>query len=269
MSFETLIYEVVDNVATITLNRPDAANAMSPACAKEFAEVAIEADDADDVRAVVLTGAGKMFCAGGDLGAFAHAGTGARKLLMQMTGDLHLGLSRLARGNAPVIGAINGTAAGAGFSLVMACDLAIAAESAVFTMAYTKAGLSPDGSSTYHMPRKLGDRRARELMLTNRVLKAHEALDWGVVNQVVPDAEVLEVATELAKKLARGPTLAYGAVKTLLNGSFDQTLESQMELEGAGGGLGKLLEGVIKPGADSGGSAKPDIGGALKKLLGN
>ncbi len=231
MSFETLTYEVADNVATITFNRPEAANAMSPAGAKEFSEVATEADDDDHVRAVILTGAGKMFCAGGDLGAFASAGAGARKLLMQMTGDLHVGLSRLARGNAPVIGAINGTAAGAGFSLVMACDLAVAAESAVFTMAYTKAGLSPDGSSTYHMPRKLGDSRTRELMLTNRVLTAGEALDWGVVNQVVPDAEVLVVATGLAKKLASGPTLAFGAVKRLLNGSFDQTLESQMELE--------------------------------------
>jgi 2-(1,2-epoxy-1,2-dihydrophenyl)acetyl-CoA isomerase len=130
-----------------------------------------------------------------------------------------------------VIGAVNGTAAGAGFSLVMACDLAVAAESAVFTMAYTNAGLSPDGGSTFYMPRKIGDRRTRELMLTNRVLKAPEALTWGIVNDVVPDAEVLDRATKLAGRLAAGPTLAFGAVKNLLNGSFDQTLESQMELE--------------------------------------
>ena len=97
-----------------------------------------------------------MFCAGGDLGSFAKAGSGARKLIMEMAGDLHMGLSRLARTSAPVVGAINGTAAGAGLSLVMACDLAIAAESAVFTMAYTKAGLTPDASSTYFMPRKIG-----------------------------------------------------------------------------------------------------------------
>ena len=180
---------------------------------------------------MVLTGAGKMFCAGGDLGCFARAGSGARKLIMEMAGDLHMGLSRLARTSAPVIGAINGTAAGAGLSLVMACDLAIAAQSAVFTMAYTRAGLTPDGSSTFYMPRKIGDRRARELMLTNRVLSSAEALEWGVVNEVVPNEEVLPRAGALAQKLATGPTAAFGGVKTLLNGTFDQTLESQMELE--------------------------------------
>ena len=231
MSFETLNYEVANNVATITFNRPEAANAMGPLMAKEFGAAAIDADGDPAVRTIVLTGAGKMFCAGGDLGAFAHAGAGARKLLMQMTGDLHLGLSRLARSKAPVIGAVNGTAAGAGFSLVMACDLAIAAESAVFTMAYTRAGLSPDGSSTYYMPRKIGDRRARELMLTNRLLSSQEALEWGIVNQVVADADLLGEAQGLAQRLASGPTAAFAAVKSLLNGSFDQTLESQMELE--------------------------------------
>ena len=180
---------------------------------------------------MVLTGAGKVFCAGGDLGEFAAAGDGARTLIMKMTGDLHLALSRLARNAAPVIAAVNGTAAGAGFSLLMAADLAIAAESAVMTMAYTNAGLSPDGSSTYYMPRKIGDRRARELMLTNRVLNAREALDWGVVNQVVADADVLDAAHKLAQKLAQGPTQAFGQVKALLDGSFDHSLESQMELE--------------------------------------
>ena len=231
MNFETLIYEVADNVATITFNSPKTANTMSPLGAREFRAVAEAADDDRDVRAVVLTGAGKMFCAGGDLGSFAKAGSGARKLIMEMAGDLHMGLSRLARTRAPVIGAINGTAAGAGLSLVMACDLAIAAESAVFTMAYTRAGLSPDGSSTFYMPRKIGDRRTRELMLTNRVLSSAEALDWGVVNEVVQNEEVLPRAYALAQKLASGPTAAFGGVKTLLNGTFDQTLESQMELE--------------------------------------
>ncbi len=231
MSFETLIFTVADGVATITFNRPEAANAMGPDCARELSEVAILCDDDPAVRAVVMTGAGSMFCAGGDLGAFVKAGAGAKSLLKKMAGDLHMGLSRLSRGAAPVIAAVNGTAAGAGFSLVMAADLAIAAESAVFTMAYTRAGLSPDGSSTYFMPRKIGDRRTRELMLTNRVLNATEALAWGVVNQVVADDEVVAVALELAQKLAKGPTLANGAVKTLLNGTFDQSLESQMELE--------------------------------------
>ena len=231
MSYETLLFAVEDGIATITINRPDAANAMSPQCAAELADVALRCDDDPSVRAVVITGTGRMFCAGGDLGAFAKAGAGAKSLLKKMAGDLHMGLSRFARMSAPVIGAVNGTAAGAGFSLVMACDLAVAAESAVFTMAYTNAGLSPDGGSTFYMPRKIGDRRTRELMLTNRVLKAPEALAWGIVNEVVADAEVADRARSLAGRLAAGPTLAFGALKNLLNGSFDQTLESQMELE--------------------------------------
>lgn len=231
MEFETLLYEVGDGVATITINRPEAANAMSPQMALDLSEVAILCDDDPAVRAVVVTGAGKMFCAGGDLGTFAAAGQGAKSLIKKMAGDLHMGLSRLARGNAPVVAAVNGTAAGAGLSLVMACDLAVAAESAVFTMAYTRAGLVPDGSSTFYMPRKIGDRRTRELMLTNRVLKAEEAVEWGIVNQVTADDDLVETALDLARELARGPTMAFGAVKTLLNGTFDQTLESQMELE--------------------------------------
>ena len=231
MSFETLLFDVAGGVATITINRPDAANAMSPVMAAEIAEVALRCDDDPGVRAVVITGAGRLFCAGGDLGAFAAAGDGAKSLIKKMATDLHVGLSRLARGTAPVIAAVNGTAAGAGFSLCMATDLAIAAESAVFTMAYTRAGLSPDGGSTFHMPRKIGDRRTRELMLTNRVLTAAEALEWGIVNKVVADDEVLPESQALAAELAAGPTLAFGAVKTLLNSTFDQSLEAQLELE--------------------------------------
>ena len=231
MNFETLLFDVADGVATITINRPDAANAMSPAVARDLAEVALRCDDDAAVRAVVITGAGKMFCAGGDLGTFAAAGDEVKSLIKKMATDLHVGLSRLARGNAPVIAAVNGTAAGAGMSLCMATDLAIAAESAMFTMAYTRAGLSPDGSSTYYMPRRIGDRRTRELMLTNRLLNAQEALEWGIVNKVVADEQVLDEAQALARELAAGPTLAFGAVKSLLNSSFDHSLEAQMELE--------------------------------------
>lgn len=232
MDFESLLFDVAEGVATITINRPAAANAIDAVCAKEFFHAAALCDDDPAVRAVVLTGAGKMFCAGGDLGAFAEAEGQARSLLKQIAGYLHMGLSRLCRCPAPVVGAINGTAAGAGFSLVMATDLAIAARSAVFTMAYTRAGLSPDGGSTYFMPRKIGDRRTRELMLTNRVLNAEEALEWGIVTEVVDDDQVVASATKLARELAAGPTLAHGAIKNLLNGTFDQSLESQMELEG-------------------------------------
>lgn len=231
MDYQTLNFDVDSGVATITLNRPEALNAMSPAMAKELHEVALQIDANNTVRAVILTGTGKAFCAGGDLGAFVAAGEQARTLILQMTGDLHLALSRLSRNRAPVIAAVNGTAAGAGFSLAMAADLAIAEEQAVFTMAYTNAGLSPDGSSTYFMPRKIGDRRTRELMLTNRLLTAPEALDWGVVNQVVEGGGALAAARVMATGMAQGPTEAYAQVKRLLDSSFSQSLETQMELE--------------------------------------
>tara|TARA_B100000035_G_scaffold165672_1_gene141359 strand:+ start:2126 stop:2914 length:789 start_codon:yes stop_codon:yes gene_type:complete len=231
MDYQTLNFDVDSGVATITLNRPEALNAMSPAMAKELHEVALQIDANNSVRAVILTGTGKAFCAGGDLGAFVAAGEQARTLILQMTGDLHLALSRLSRNRAPVIAAVNGTAAGAGFSLAMAADLAIAEEQAVFTMAYTNAGLSPDGSSTYFMPRKIGDRRTRELMLTNRLLTAPEALDWGVVNQVVEGGGALAAARVMASGMAQGPTEAYAQVKRLLDSSFSQSLETQMELE--------------------------------------
>ena len=231
MSYEAIEFEVRDSVACITLNRPAVGNALSPQMTRELSAAAIRCDDDPAIRAVVLTGAGKLFCAGGDLGVFSEAGENAKSVIKEMAGDLHMALSRFARMAPPVIAAVNGTAGGAGMSLVMACDLAIAADNAKFTMAYTNAGLSPDGSSTFYMPRKIGDRKTRELMLTNRVLNAVEAESWGVVNQVVGAGEALDVAMALASKLAAGPTRAYGAVKTLLNETFEHGLESQMELE--------------------------------------
>lgn len=231
MSYETITLEVDGNVATLTLNRPEAANAMNPLMAREMSRAAIVCDEDPAIRAVILTGSGRMFCAGGDLGEFAEAGDGRPALIKEMAGDLHLAISRLTRMNAPVIAAVNGTAAGAGFSLAVAADLAISADNARYVMAYTAAGLSPDGSSTYFLPRRVGDRRARELMLTNRMLKADEAMTWGLVNEVVPADELMSRARELATSLAAGPTLAFGEVKSLLNASFDNGLETQMELE--------------------------------------
>ena len=234
MNLETLLFSIEDNIATITLNRPDAANAMNPTMARELSQLAIACDESADVRAVVIRASGKMFCAGGDLGAFSEAGDEVSALIKEMAGDLHMGISRLSRMDAPVIAAINGTAAGAGFSLAIAADLTVSVDSAKFVMAYTNAGLSPDGSSTYFLPRRIGDRRARELMLTNRVLSAEEALAWGIINQVVPEDELDSSVATLAATIAAGPTRAFGQVKSLLNSSFDNGLETQMELESRG-----------------------------------
>ncbi len=230
-SYSMIQLERDGGIARLILDRPDSANALNLPMAMELMQAAIELDEDASVRAVILTGNGKMFCAGGDLGAMKEAGDGASAYIKEMAGYLHLAILGFARMRAPIIAAVNGTAAGAGFSMVCATDLAIAAETAKFTMAYTGAGLSPDGSSTYYLPRIIGQRRTVELMLTNRVLNSADALEWGIVNQVVPDAEVDATAGKLAAQLAQGATLSFGKVKQLLLASSSESLETQMELE--------------------------------------
>ena len=231
MELETLELAVENGVAHIVLNRPNAANAIDLQMSKELLQVGIDLDERDDVRAVLVRSNGKMFCAGGDLGSFAKAGERMPALLKEMTVHLHAAITRLVRGRAPVVAAVQGAAAGAGLSLACACDLVVAAESTKFTMAYTRAGLTPDGSSTHFLPRLIGRHRTLEMILTNRTLSAGEALDWGLVTRVVAEDDLLGEATALAETLARGPTGAFGAAKRLVSSSFSETLESQMELE--------------------------------------
>ena len=177
MEFEKIRFDVDGNVATITFNRPDNANSMDRQLMYELLHAAIRCDEDRSIRAVVATGSGAFFSAGGDLSAFAEADGGAGALLKEMTTYFHGAISRFSRMDAPIIAAVNGTAAGAGFSFAAACDIAIAADTAMFTSAYTAASLTPDGSSTYFVPRLVGMRRAMELMLTNRRLSAAEALE--------------------------------------------------------------------------------------------
>ena len=230
-SYTTLALDVRDGVAEITLNRPEAANALNAEMGRELHDAVLRCDADDAVRALIITGSGRFFCAGGDLKSFAAQRDDLPRHLKQVTADFHAAVSRLNRMDAPVLMAINGVAAGAGFSFALAGDLALAAESARFTMAYTRAGLTPDGSSTYFLPRLVGLRRAKELTLTNRTLSAAEALAWGLVNQVVPDAELLPAARALASELATGATLALGAAKRLLDSGLNATLETAMEDE--------------------------------------
>jgi 2-(1,2-epoxy-1,2-dihydrophenyl)acetyl-CoA isomerase len=231
VAFEKIRFEVDEGVALLTFDRPDHAHAMDKPMMAELMHAAIRCDEDPGIRSVIVTGSGRFFSAGGDLASFGEAGNGAGALLKEMTTYFHAAVSRFSRMDAPIIAAVNGMAAGAGFSFVAACDLAIAAESARFTSAYTAASLTPDGSSTYFVPRLLGLRRSMELMLTNRRLSAAEALEWGLVNQVVPDDQLMDAAMELARSLADGATLAFGAVKRMLHDSFAGTLETQMELE--------------------------------------
>jgi len=232
--YQNIQFELRGNVALITLNRPHAANGIDIPLSRELMMAAIECDENPAIRAVVITGAGKMFCAGGDLISFSSFGDKIAHGIKEITTYLHAATSRFARMNAPVITAINGTAAGAGMSLAIAGDYVIAGEAAKFTMAYTAAGLSPDGSSTFYLPRLIGLRRAQELILTNRRLSAQEAFEWQLVNRVVPDADMLPEAMKLAEQFANGPTVAFGTVKKLLIATYDQSLETQMELEARG-----------------------------------
>jgi 2-(1,2-epoxy-1,2-dihydrophenyl)acetyl-CoA isomerase len=247
MAYDTIDLDVRDGVAHLTLHRPDAANAINLELARDLlaATLAIAADPS--ARVVLLAGAGKMFCAGGDVKGFATEDD-LPTYLRETLGPLHGAITNLVRGDAPVVAAVQGSAAGAGMGFVGASDLVVAAESAKFVMAYTGVGLTPDGSSSWFLPRMVGLRRALELTFTNRVLSAAEALEWGLVTQVVPDDELHDAAAGLAAKLAAGPARALAAAKRLLHTSLEETLETHLAREAeaisAASGTPEGIEGV-------------------------
>ncbi len=228
-----ILFDLTDGVATVTLNRPDAANALDVPTLEELLPIAIRCDS-NDVRAVILTGAGEgFFCAGGDLKSFA-SDPKIDALLKSGTTYFHGAIAKLMRMRAPLIVAVNGQAAGGGMSLALIGDIVLCADHVKFTMGYTAAGLCMDGSSSYFLPRVVGMRRAMELTLTNRQLDANEAVEMGVATRAVPKDELMAEAQKLASRFAAGPTGAYGWVKRLLGDSFSNSLETQMELETRG-----------------------------------
>jgi len=231
MELKTIDFTVADGVATITLDRPDAANALDLRMSQDLLSVASHCDANPAIRAVILTGRGRMFSAGGDITSFVAAGEDVSELMRNMTAFLHSAVARFLRMNAPLITAVNGAAAGAGLSMALMGDIILAASSAKLTMAYTKLGVSPDGSSSFTLPRLVGMARAKEMMLLNPVYSADEAAAKGLVTAVVPDEQLMAKAQEIAAQLARGPTVAYGEAKRLLADTFSNTLETQMEME--------------------------------------
>jgi 2-(1,2-epoxy-1,2-dihydrophenyl)acetyl-CoA isomerase len=228
--YQTIKFEQAGAITRITLNRPDAANGMNDTMTRELADAARRCDT-EATKVVLITGSGRFFCAGGDLKSFASAPSRGR-YIKGVADDLHRAISTFARMDAVLITAVNGVAAGAGFSIAVTGDLVLAAESASFTMAYTRAGLSPDGSSSYYLPRLIGIRKTQELMLTNRTLSAQDASQWGLVTEVVPDAELADRANQLADQMAATARQSNGAVKALLLTTFKNGIEEQMELEG-------------------------------------
>ena len=229
---KTILVEREGPIKIITLNRPEAANALNDQLSMEFYDAICECSTDDSVRAVLLTGKGKMFCGGGDLKFLLSKNKEVKKMLLKMTNYLHGAIARMAKMNAPVVIAVNGSAGGGGLSLAISGDIVISAESAKYTLAYTKAGLSPDASSTFYLPRLVGLRRAKELMLTSRIFTAQEAYDMGMIDRVVEDEKLMDEARQQTEELASGATQAYGSVKQLLNLSFSNGLETQMDHEG-------------------------------------
>jgi 2-(1,2-epoxy-1,2-dihydrophenyl)acetyl-CoA isomerase len=230
MSYGTTL-EVRDGIAYLTLNRPEAGNALDPLVIHEFRDAAESLDERDDVGAVILTGAGKNFSVGGDLQFMHDAGDDVADAVYGLASTMHAGIEALATLDAPVISVVRGAAAGGGMSIAIAADLVLAAESASFTVAYTAIGFSPDGGASWTLPRIVGMRRAIELILLNEPLTAARAHALGLVTRVVPDDVLATEADALARRLARGPVGAHGALKRLLRETYKTTYVKQLEDE--------------------------------------
>ncbi|MFB4279413.1 MULTISPECIES: enoyl-CoA hydratase-related protein [unclassified Nonomuraea] len=224
-------YDVADAVATITLDRPDAMNSLT-AETKEALYAALRRAAADrSVRAVLLTGSGRAFCAGQDLREHAanlEAGRGLANTVRQHYNPIVELISTMAK---PVVAAVNGVAAGAGASLAFACDLRVASEKAKFALAFAGIGLSPDSGASWTLQRLVGHGRAAELMLLGEPLDAARALELGLVTRVVPADDLLKTAHDLAVRLAQGPTLAYAATKRALAYAATHALPDALALE--------------------------------------
>ncbi len=223
-------WSVDDGLARLTLHRPEAGNAIDLSVARELADAATALSEDESVRVVLLTGAGANFCVGGDLKAFAAQADLSRHL-EDVTAPLHTAISRLAHLAAPVVAAVQGSAAGAGMSLACGADIVLAGASARFVLAYARVGLSPDGGGSWYLPRLVGVRRALDLALTNRVLSAEDAVRWGIATRAVPDGDLFREAEDLCGDLLAGAPHALAAAKRLLRDSLGHSLETQLELE--------------------------------------
>lgn len=223
--------EIAGGVATVTINRPEAGNSLDRDALHALMLAAIRVDEDPDVRAVILTGSGRLFCAGGDLGSFAAAGDGLPALMKEVTTYLGAAVSRLARMDKPLIVAVNGAAAGAGLGLALLGDIVIASSAASFTAAYTAIGLSADGGASWLLPRLVGLRAAQEMALLNIRLTADEALAKGLVTRVTAPDELAGAARAVAVQIAGGQERAAGAMRRLFLHAATASLETHLECE--------------------------------------
>ncbi len=233
MVYQTILFEKSDGVATITLNRPDKSNAFDDTMTAEFIDALKQVERDADVRAVVVTGAGKNFCAGQDLGAMLdrYKVPGGVSYGAHLRKTYNVVVSRIRALEKPVLAAINGAAAGAGLGLALACDFRHASESARFRTAFIGIALAPDSAISFLLPRIVGLGRAMEMALTNELIDAPTALEYGLVNRVFKPDELLPKTHEFAAKLAQAPTRAIGLTKRAFNRGFDVDLETALENE--------------------------------------
>lgn len=218
-------------VATIRFERPEVLNAIDVASARDL-RAAVEAVTSDPrVRAIVLTGAGRAFMAGGDVASFVAKEGETAGVIHAILDAVHPAVLALRAAPAPVIALVRGAAAGAGFALVLGADLVVAEEKSSFVVAYDRLGTTPDCGATWFLERRVGRTRAFELMLTGRRLSAAEALALGIVGEVVPEGTLEERGKELAERIARGPTRAFGRFKALIDGAPTRSLADQLEAE--------------------------------------
>jgi 2-(1,2-epoxy-1,2-dihydrophenyl)acetyl-CoA isomerase len=234
-------FEVRDAVATIRFNRPDRLNAASVELLYTVTKHLYEVEARDDVGAVVITGAGEAFCSGFDLSEIPlDAGQQAvHEHFRRAALYWHDMIPAIVRLNKPVIAAVNGRAIGGGLGTTLACDMAFAGHSATFTPAFMAFGVGPDSTTTYHLPRIMGLRKAMEWIYTNETVDAEQAAAWDVVNRVLDDGDLLDAAYDVAEQLAAGPTKLYARTKHNMHMSFTESLETQTEWERQG-----VLEGT-------------------------
>jgi len=230
--YNNIIFKVNDGVANITLNRPDAMNALNHGIIAELAEVLQICQGDNTVHALVIAGAGKAFCAGGDVKWMLSARDENWKSSFDSLVDSFNKVILLIRDLwKPVIAAVNGFASGAGFSLAMACDIRIISDKAKFNQAYVNLGLTPDGGSTYFLTLMLGTARVMDLVFTGRVIEAKEALALGLASELIPTEFFDERVKQLARQFASGPSIAFKQAKALINEAHRRTLEAQLDLE--------------------------------------
>src|SRR5919198_2041019 len=249
MSYETLIWEQDGGIGRLTLNRPESLNAWNPQFGKELNQVLDQATHGS-VRAVLITGAGRAFSSGADLkaGFDPHPDDGRPDVRKELHELYHPAIAAIRRIDKPVVAAVNGPAVGIGASLAFACDLIVAAESAYFLLAFVNIGLMPDGGSTLLVPAAVGKARAFQMALLGERVPAPQALEWGLVNYVYPDEQLIDEANALAARLAAGPTRSYAASKKALNNvlypNMDEQLNLEAELQHAMARTDDFIEGV-------------------------